>query len=133
MALLNWEEEYSVGVRALDDQHKKLFNIINELHEQMTQGQDKAGRKDLLNKLEAYGEDHLKTEEELFDAYSYPEKEGHKKTHDAYRAKIREFKKGEEEHLLSFEIIDYLEDWWLGHITGVDRQYVDFFKGKKIS
>ena len=46
MALIEWNESFSVGVKAMDDQHKGLANALNDLHAAM-----KAGRaKDLIRK-----------------------------------------------------------------------------------
>ncbi|MGI6102630.1 MAG: hypothetical protein ACOYET_09155 [Bacillota bacterium] len=38
MALIQWSDELSVGVRELDAQHQRLIQMINELNEAMLQG-----------------------------------------------------------------------------------------------
>ena len=84
----------------------------------------------LLAELSAYAEEHLKTEEKYFALYDYPQKEAHAKTHDTYREKIRDFMAAEQDHFASFEIMDFLEDWWLGHVITMDKAYEPFFKEK---
>lgn len=41
MTLLRWKDEYSVGIEAVDHEHRQLIDLINRLHEQL----DAAGAK----------------------------------------------------------------------------------------
>ncbi|OGF28091.1 hypothetical protein A2303_00740 [Candidatus Falkowbacteria bacterium RIFOXYB2_FULL_47_14] len=131
MPLLEWKDDYSVGVEEFDRQHKKMFGLINGLHDKMREKiMDKNDLEKLLAELSAYAEEHLKTEEKYFALYDYPQKEAHAKTHDTYREKIRDFMAAEQDHFASFEIMDFLEDWWLGHVITMDKAYEPFFKEK---
>ncbi|HAM88691.1 MAG: Methyl-accepting chemotaxis sensory transducer [Candidatus Falkowbacteria bacterium GW2011_GWC2_38_22] len=130
MFLIEWKSDYSVGVQELDDQHKKMFVLINQFYELMKETKDIKNIEKMLGELSDYGKYHLETEEKLFAEYGYPEKEDHQKIHDAYRAKIGEFLQKKDDALLSFEIIDFLEDWWLGHIASTDKKYQKFFNEK---
>lgn len=127
MALIEWQKDYSVGVKELDEQHKKMFNIINIFYELMKKGQDKENLKGILNELVDYGKYHFSTEEGYFEKFNYPEKEEHKQNHKAYKNKIAEFVFQKNDITISFGIIDYLENWWLGHINGIDKKYTKFF------
>ena len=42
-AFMLWETKYSVGVKKIDDQHKKLFDMINKIHK--AHGTDEAPKK----------------------------------------------------------------------------------------
>lgn len=126
--LIEWEDEYSVGVKEIDEQHKKLFSLINSLFESMKESSYKKTPENIFQELLDYAKLHLKTEEDYFEKFNYPEKDVHKKTHDLYRSKISEFIKKKDNTFLSFEIIDFLEDWWLGHIVSTDKKYQKFFK-----
>jgi len=109
MPLLEWKDDYSVGVEEFDRQHKKMFGLINGLHDKMREKiMDKNDLEKLLAELSAYAEEHLKTEEKYFALYDYPQKEAHAKTHDTYREKIRDFMAAEQDHFASFEIMDFL-------------------------
>src|SRR3989344_4665653 len=129
MALLNWVEDYSVGVKEFDEQHKKMFVIINNLYDAMHASVIDDELREFINELVSYANYHFSTEEKYFAEFDYPEKEAHIKAHDFYRAKVSEFVKEFEEHkkFLSFEILDFLEDWWLGHVITVDKKYTSFF------
>jgi hemerythrin-like metal-binding protein len=128
MSLITWKEEYNLGIEEIDAQHKKMFAIINDLFRAMKDSDEKTLKR-VLGELVDYADYHFSTEEGYFEKLHYPEKESHIKTHQLYREKIMgfvlEYKDGEK--LLPYEILDFLEDWWIGHITGVDRQYIDTF------
>ena len=51
MALFGWRDEYSVNIKEIDDQHKQLVAMINELHEAMLEKRAKEILGSLLNKL----------------------------------------------------------------------------------
>lgn len=133
MNLLKWQDEYSVGVKKFDDQHKKMFNIINGLYHSIEDAKDQKFKSDLFDELNRYGSEHLAAEEKYFDKYDYPKKEEHKRMHDAYRERIKEFMNQEYGIVLSMDILDYLEDWWVGHITSTDQDYKEFFKDKGVN
>jgi len=41
MALMTWKADYSVNIKQIDDQHKKLIELINTLHDAMAKGHAK--------------------------------------------------------------------------------------------
>jgi len=60
-----WKDAYSVKVAALDNQHKKLFDLVNELHRAMRQGHGKDIAGDILLRLIEYTVHHFAGEEKL--------------------------------------------------------------------
>lgn len=135
MLLLNWDDDYSVGVQKFDNQHQKLFNLINNFYESMKINRESDKVDETLKELVDYANIHLAEEEKYFEKFDYPLKDEHKKIHDEYRKKIQKFideRKVGTENVLSFDIVDYLGKWWIDHIMGTDRLYTEFFKDKKI-
>jgi len=65
MALVTWDQSYSVSVKKLDEQHQKLFSLLNILHEAMRQGKGQAVVEDTLRELATYTVTHFRAEEEL--------------------------------------------------------------------
>jgi hemerythrin len=78
MALVEWKQEYSVGIVQIDEQHKKLAGLINIMHDSIKSGHGKEAIGDVLNELIAYTQYHFSTEEKYFDMYAYPDSEEHK-------------------------------------------------------
>ncbi len=132
MSLIKWDDSYSVKVTEIDQQHQKLVSMINELHDAMRQGRGKDVLGKLINGLISYTAIHFKTEEKYFDQFGYPETDSHKKEHAAFVQKISEFKDGFEkgQQSLSIDVMNFLMDWLLKHIKGVDIQYSQFFNEK---
>lgn len=125
MALFTWSDEYSVGIKEIDEQHKKLFDIINELHDAMKEAKGKAVLGKVIKELISYTEFHFSTEEILLQNCKYPDFNQHKLKHDDFTRKVKEF---EQKYLsgaalLSQEIVQFLRDWLVKHIKESDKQY----------
>jgi len=132
MSLIDWDSSLSVGVAEIDEQHKKLVKMINELHEAMLQRRSTEIMKNLLKGLADYTVYHFSTEEKYFDKFGYPDAENHKLQHDAFVNKVSEFqqKYNAGQVSLGVEINQFLKDWLLGHIKGADKAYSSFFNSK---
>ena len=128
MALITWNESYSVGVTEIDAQHQKLIELINQLHEMMRQGQAHEIEGAVLKDLIAYTKNHFSTEEKYFSRFVYPDTEVHKTAHATFTHKVLDFEKrfaaGEK---LSIEILHFLSEWLTGHIKIVDKRYTAYF------
>ena len=70
MALIEWNESFLVGVKAMDDQHRGLANALNELHAAMKAGKAKEVTGPLLTTLVKYTRDHFTAEEALMNRHS---------------------------------------------------------------
>jgi hemerythrin len=131
---IEWTSSLSVQVKLMDDQHKTLLNLINELNEAMRKGQGKDLVGKTINNLLSYTETHFAAEEKLFDQHSYPAASGQKLMHKKFVDKIIEFKKQHEsgKMTLSFDVIDFLSDWLKKHIQIEDKKYGSFFNEKGV-
>ena len=128
--IIIWKEEYKLGIKEIDEQHQKMFTIINDLYHAMQESKDKEIMQATLRELVEYADYHFSVEEKYFAEFKYEDTEAHIKTHEDYRETIDGFMKEYEagDALLSYKILNYLEDWWIGHILGTDKQYVECFK-----
>lgn len=133
--LLVWKDQYSVGIKHLDEQHQKLVEMINELHQSMRRGEGKSLIETILDKMKAYTAIHFKSEEKLFEQYSFPKTSEHKKEHREFVGKVLEFiqKYEKGDAFLSIEIINFLKDWLINHILGSDKEYGPFLNGKGVA
>lgn len=132
MALIEWNDSFSVGVVEIDGQHQKLVTMINDLNDAMRQRKGKDVLGNIVNGLVSYAGTHFRTEEKYFDQFGYPEANSHKQEHADFVNKVAEFKDGfDREKLgLSIEVMQFLSNWLQNHIKRIDKKYSLFFNEK---
>lgn len=125
-----WSDEHSLGIQVIDDQHKKLIQIMHKLFTAINEQSTSEVIEEILNKLVEYTEYHFTTEEDFFRAFHYAEMEEHVNEHERFYEKIKTLQEKQEgnEIEVSFELMDFLEDWLLEHIQHLDKKYVACFK-----
>ena len=132
---MSWTDKYSVGIAAIDQQHKKLIDLINTLHEAMSKGQAKAVLEKTLGELVNYCASHFAMEEKLFDTHGYPDTADHKDKHQKMTAKVlalqSQFQQGKA--MITMDVMDFLQQWLDKHILGTDMKYGPFLKGKGVN
>lgn len=135
MALMTWSDSFSVKVKLFDEQHKKLVDMINNLHEFMKQGKGADGAKQVLNSLITYTQTHFAEEEKYMTAHGYPDLAAHKREHTNLITKASAIKKDIDsgKMLITQDLMLFLKDWLVKHIQGEDKKYGPFFNGKGIS
>jgi hemerythrin len=135
MALIEWNPAFSVKVKKFDDQHKKLVDLINELHDAMKAGEGNTLLGSVLQSLITYTGTHFSDEIKLMQANSYPELAKHKAEHDKFVAQVLEmqqkFQSGNA--MLTMSTLSFLKEWLVKHIQGEDKKYTPFFNAKGIA
>jgi len=134
MALITWNENFSINITEIDSQHKKLIELINELHEAMKVAKGKDVMGNILSELVNYTVYHFGTEEKLFQKHGYPEYATHKKRHDDLTKQVKDtadkFNKGG--NIITVEVMSFLKDWLQNHILTVDKRYAPFLSSKGV-
>jgi hemerythrin len=125
MALVTWDQSYSVKIAKCDADHKKLFALLNQLHEAMSAGKGKEviGRK--VKELSDYTKFHFSAEEELLEKTHYPLTGPHLAQHRVFVQRVEQFQKDVEKGVLgkAIEAVTFLKDWLTNHVKQVDQQY----------
>lgn len=135
MSLINWDESYSVNIKKIDEQHKELVKLVNELHDAMSQGAANDVLSKVLNSLVDYTIIHFNTEEELFKSYNYPDAQNHKTEHDKLTQQVKDFqgKFRDGKSTITYELMDFLSDWLINHILDSDKKYSSYLKSRGVS
>jgi hemerythrin len=134
-AFMTWTEKMSVGVTVLDDDHKKLVDIINELHDGIMAGHKKEILGAVLQHLVEYTKEHFAREEELFTNAGFSGALMHKSEHHAMIAKISNVQTrymSSSVIMLDLELMAFLQNWLVNHIQGSDKKYRSCLNGKGI-
>ncbi len=135
MPLMTWTEKLSVGVGVLDEDHKKLVGMLNELYDAMQagQGRDLLGR--ILNGLVQYTKFHFAREEKFFAQTGYAAAGPHKQEHDALTRQVLDVQQkyaAGATTTLSLDVMQFLRNWLVNHIQGSDQKYRPHLNAKGI-
>ena len=130
---IDWSEELSVGVKAIDDQHKKLVELVNEMHEAIQERRASEVTMGILDELILYTKTHFQTEEALMDILDYEDFREHKALHDDLIDQVGELKTKLEtgKASINFELMHFLKRWLTTHIMGDDAKAGLYFLSVK--
>jgi len=126
MEFMTWTRDLSVGVEVLDDDHKKLIGIINQLHFGITAGHDRKVLEAVLDELVDYTIFHFSREEEMLLKAGYPAIPAHKTEHEKFIREISSMQrriKSAPVSMLNMELMDFLRSWLFSHILISDKKY----------
>ncbi len=130
MATIHWQDEYSVGIKELDDQHKNLLDIFNQIAAEQEDKYDRDKFSTSLSTLIHYAYTHFATEENYLDRANFPLIEQHVLEHIDFIMKTMQLalgiENGGDENRK--ELLNYLKEWYSLHVLGIDRQYIPFLK-----
>ncbi|MEJ5286559.1 MAG: hypothetical protein CH6_2009 [Candidatus Kapaibacterium sp.] len=135
MAFIDWNDTYSVGVTHIDNQHKQLVRIINELHDAMGAGKGKEVMGKVLFELIQYVNTHFKTEEEYMVKFGYSDYDSHRYEHEKLTDEVKrfheDFKSGNA--IVTIQIMNFLRNWLLDHILVKDKKFGKFLNEKGLN
>lgn len=122
-----WDETCSVGVKELDEQHKKLFDLIGEIENMSLQGDYKAAIYLALDELMEYVMIHFQTEESYMKSAEYPEFDAHLKKHQKISEDVNtrvNYMMNKDLTALDLVMIhNFLAEWLRSHILEEDQGY----------
>jgi len=129
---VTWQESYALGIKAIDDQHKELLNIVNDIfsHASGNQHQEQLYFKEVIAQAVDYIKMHFTTEEKIMISTKYQGYAEHKKHHEDFVLTViktaKDYEAGKRLTLTSLGY--FLKDWVLSHIAVMDRKYCDYFR-----
>jgi len=122
-----WKEKYAVGEPELDNQHRYLFDLGNEI-----QSADKSQAKAYVMKLYKYATAHFTSEETHMKQIKYPDLENHRKLHDKFITDLNSISENFSSE--SFEEFKrFLYSWLIDHILNEDNKYFLFSNSRKLT
>jgi hemerythrin len=130
MEFIRWCGLLVIGHPVIDEQHQKLFSIINEFHNQLETRESKHLAVDTLNRLIKFAQKHFAAEEAISKQFGFPDKKltQHKKIHEQLIFDIFEL----HQEITSSASIDlrsissFLTEWIILHILIEDNKYKNF-------
>ncbi|MBF0212948.1 MAG: bacteriohemerythrin [Magnetococcales bacterium] len=129
-----WSDGLNTGMQEIDDDHKKLMVMINQIHKLLKEsaGRDEVSK--IITALADYTHFHFAREEKLFEQHRYPDTPAHKEKHVKLLNEVanlaQRFQNGD--FAAPMDLLTLAKSWLINHIIRTDMLYVKFFKEKGI-
>jgi len=128
LRLLQWKDEYAIGIEEADRQHKKMLDMMNDAHIMAHKKRSNKAIATSLSALLAYTKVHFEWEENFFDSHNYPKSNEHKASHqkliDELEAHMDKIKVSDTKQIDTQ--MEYLNKWLIQHIESSDRDYASY-------
>jgi hemerythrin-like metal-binding protein len=124
MAHIEWDERFSTGIDDVDGDHRKLIDLINQLHQAMILGQTRRELPAIVSELLDYTLRHFQREEALMVQHQYPDTEQHRLLHAHFTKMVTNFRAKLElgDFAISTSLFVLLQNWLIEHIMQADRE-----------
>jgi len=132
MTQIRWQKVFDTGIPEVDEQHKKLVAMINQLEDSNAAGGDAVDHEIglVLRKLVDYTQYHFSEEERIMDEIMFIDRgrhaEKHKKLVFQVAAILKKLKAGGTVDI--YELMSFLRDWLLDHIVLEDVKIGDAYR-----
>lgn len=118
----------------MDEQHKFLINIINDLFEASNNKTTELEINNIIKQMIKYTHIHFSSEEIMLKNSGYPGYGTQKYEHNLFSQQVLDFQSKLilKQMTLDIELLTFLKEWWTNHILGHDRLYKQYFLEKKM-
>jgi len=125
MVLIQWRKEFETGIADVDHEHRELVDLINDLHDKVQAGDDRAHIQQFLGEVFARIAAHFALEESIMRKHRYDEYRAHKSEHEALLDDIRDImddvEKDKTEDYRS-ALSGTVRDWFVNHFKSKDAR-----------
>lgn len=125
-----WTDTMSVNSVEIDNQHKVLVGLLNEMYQAFMDKAHKEKVGEIIHQMASYAGHHFETEERYFAEFGYSGAEKHVREHQQFREKVDEFvsKYQKNSAALTYDVMNFLRNWLNNHILDTDRKYMECFR-----
>ena len=130
-----WDNAYTTGIPLIDEQHRELVSLTNQLYQACLTGTNDVGPafKTSMARMVEYVRFHFTAELEILERVKFPAYADHKMQHDSLVKNIldaaKDFNTGKK--FVPNTFVRTLKDWVFGHIAVSDKQYALYIAGQK--
>ncbi|MFC1809062.1 bacteriohemerythrin [Candidatus Omnitrophota bacterium] len=136
MRTIEWNDNLSVGVQLIDEQHKMLIERLNDVSQAL---EVKQGEREIIKTLSfliEYTDFHFSAEEKHMAENNYPGLDEQKIQHQEFITMLKTLEGDFEEEgstpALADAINTFLLNWLTSHIQGLDKKFGDFLAEKGV-
>ena len=143
MPLVQWSDDLSLHIPSIDQQHRKLFDLVNHLHDEIqkkekgekSEAELKTVIESVLDDLSQYVIKHFAYEEGLLDENKYLESKVHKEEHEVLMHRLVDLQvdiDDDQGNKRAEDLLEFLKDWLTCHIQLTDKKYASFLISKGV-
>ncbi|MBF0169452.1 MAG: hemerythrin family protein [Alphaproteobacteria bacterium] len=138
---IEWTPDLSVGIEAIDDDHKTFFVVADLMQSAIRENPQnlEAILRSSITILQEYVNGHFLREERAMEAAGYPKLAEHHALHEAFKATAHRFVEDfnkivdhNEQKKAAQKLAEVVHDWVCDHIAKVDMAYKDFLKAEHV-
>lgn len=127
---VEWKAIYAIDVKDIDDQHRYLFELGNQVYQLALEGNNVDHQiQRIIEQLEQYTLEHLEYEEALMATLNYPDRAKHVQEHQRFRIQLKTIKQEMQEQSgieAKMQLILFITDWIAKHIMLADQELGHF-------
>lgn len=123
METVAWAPALEIGVKSIDEQHKRLVDMLNGLGKAISESHGKDAIMGIVEEMKAYAVYHFQTEEAAMEEKDYPKRSQHKQEHDIFIEQVLDAADTLESggKITPTEVWDFLYKWLVEHILESDK------------
>jgi len=129
--MIEWNSRLETGIAAVDDDHRGLVRLINQLDDMLAARADLAGIGAVIDAVIEFSEHHFRREEEMLIRQGYPDSASHGASHAGFSHRLGA--------MLAGCMIDpspdsigrlhgHLQSWLVDHILTEDMRFAEFLR-----
>lgn len=127
--LFDFDAEFRLGIDAVDDEHIRLIDLLNEVHTLLSEGKRDEARRVFGETLSDYVDVHFANEERFMESIGFPQLEDHRKIHENFKRSFKELKpqiEQADDDAFRKALTDAFS-WIVTHIGKTDKKYAAYY------
>ncbi len=137
MISIEWDGSIAIGIASIDQDHKKLVDLLNELFAAGFAAMGPEMIDKILADLLDYTKYHFEREEALLAEVKYSKLDGHKAEHQNMIRRLQQIIREREQkgatHDLSNDTLKFLSHWLTDHIKAEDKEFGAILRAAKVN
>ncbi|MDR3672475.1 MAG: bacteriohemerythrin [Holophaga sp.] len=126
---LAWNPDLLIGNTQIDDQHKRIFQILDKLVQAEAEHRGKEEMGKALASASVFVAAHFKMEEDLMVQSGYAELPAHRNAHEAVRIRVDQLvDRFYRDELDPLELVNFMTWWLQQHVQRQDRPLAEFLR-----
>lgn len=123
---MQWQDEYSLGIQEIDDQHKQLIGYFSAIENSVSQDRGWSEIHFGISRLRTFAKVHFEFEEALLRMFGYDQSAEHEAAHKHFFAQLKVIEQRSAGQRADEDIVKFLSDWLMKHILIADQHYAEF-------